>query len=290
MNQRLNPLLLLAVLLFGGAALLAAAPAARAAEVGAATGAAVIPNFWDLRQRLPRPALGTRNLHFLTDQDYPPFHFIGADGQLTGFNIDLARAICAELQLACTIQSRRWDTLLAALNDKQGDAIIASLAITGESRRHMEFTRPYYRTPARFAARKDRPLAGVGPAELKGRTVAVVTRSAHEAYLRQFFPDAVARPFPDADAARQALRSGEVETLFGDGVGLAIWLNGSEGECCAFTGGPFLESRFFGDGVGIALRLDDGDLREALDYALQRLWEKGIYADLYLKYFPIGFF
>jgi polar amino acid transport system substrate-binding protein len=263
---------------------------ARAAEADTASGAAVIPNFWDLRQRLPRPALGTRSLHFLTDQDYPPFHFLAADGQLTGFNVDLARAICTELQLACTIQSRRWDTLLSALNDKQGDAIIASLAITGESRKHMGFSRPYYRTPARFVTRKAHPLGGVGPAELKGRTVAVVARSAHEAYLEQFFPDAVARPFPDADAARQALRAGEVEALFGDGVGLAIWLNGSEGECCGFTGGPFLESRFFGDGVGIAVRLDDKSLREALDYALQQLWEKGIYADLYLKYFPIGFF
>jgi len=287
MNLRLYILLLIALCAFAGAS---PAQDARAGSAATHGEAAIIPNFWDLRQRLARPALGHRSLHFLTDQDYPPFHFLGADGQLTGFNVDLARAICTELQLSCTIQSRRWDTLLAALNDKQGDAIIASLAITGESRKHMGFSRPYYRTPARFATRKGHPLGGVGPADLKGRTVAVVARSAHEAYLRQFFPDAVARPFPDADAARQALRAGEVEALFGDGVGLAIWLNGSEGECCGFTGGPFLESRFFGDGVGIAVRLDDRSLREALDYALQRLWEKGIYADLYLKYFPIGFF
>jgi polar amino acid transport system substrate-binding protein len=287
MNLRLYALLLLA-----GFALAATLPAvsARAENAAAGADAAVVPNFWDPRQRLARPALGARSVHFLTDQDYPPFHFLGADGQLTGFNIDLARAICTELELSCTIQSRRWDTLLSALNDKQGDAIIASLASTGESRRHMGFSRPYYRTPARFAVRKQHPLGGVGPAELKGRTVAVVAHSAHEAYLRQFLPDAVARPFPDADAARQALRTGEVEALFGDGVGLAIWLNSNEGECCGFTGGPFLESRFFGDGVGIAVRLDDRSLREALDYALQRLWEKGIYADLYLKYFPIGFF
>jgi polar amino acid transport system substrate-binding protein len=287
MHLRLYLLLLLAVVALAG---VAAAGDARAQGAPAGTTTAVVPNFWDQRQRLPRPALGGRNLHFLTDQDYPPFHFLAANGQLTGFNIDLARAICTELQVNCTIQPRRWDTLLTALNDKQGDAIIASLAITGESRKHLGFSRPYYRTPARFVTRKQHPPGGVGPADLKGRTVAVVTRSAHEAYLRQFFPDAVARPFPDADAARQALRTGEVEALFGDGVGLAIWLNGSEGECCAFTGGPFLESRFFGDGVGIAVRRDDRGLREALDYALQQLWEKGIYADLYLKYFPIGFF
>jgi polar amino acid transport system substrate-binding protein len=285
MNFRLFNLLLAAALAAAGVG----APAG-AAENAPASGAVVIPNFWDPHHRLPKPMLGQRSLHILTDQDYPPFHFLGADGQLTGFNVDLARALCAELQLSCTIQSRRWDTLLSALNDKQGDAIIASLAISSESRRHMGFSQAYYRTPARFAVRSERPLAGVSAADLKGRTVAVVARSAHEAYLRQFFPDAVARPFPDADAARQALRTGEVEALFGDGVGLAIWLNSNEGACCAFTGGPFLESRFFGDGVGIAVRLDDKALRDALDDALQKLWEKGIYADLYLKYFPIGFF
>ncbi len=256
------------------------------------TGKGAIPNFWDPRHRPPKPDPKTlRSIRFLTDEDYPPFHFIGPDGQLTGFNIDLARAICDELKIVCTIQSRRWDNLVDALDQKQGDAIIASLAITPENRKHLEFTDPYYRTPARFVARIDRPLAGVTPKDIAGRTVAVVSGSAHEAYLRAFFPDAVVKSFSDSDGARDALRTGQVEALFGDGVGLAVWLAGSAASnCCAFVGGPFLESRYFGEGVGIAVRQNDDLLRQSLDYALVRLWENGAYATLYLKYFPVGFF
>jgi polar amino acid transport system substrate-binding protein len=60
--------------------------------------------------------------------------------------------------------------------------------------------------------------------------------------------------------------------------------------CCAFRGGPYTESRFFGEGVGIALRRDNQVMKRALDYALKRVSERGIYADLYLKYFPVGFY
>ena len=83
----------------------------------------------------------------------------------------------------------------------------------------------------------------------------------------------------------------EVEIAFGDGVAFALWLNGTDaGGCCAFRGGPYTESRFFGEGVGIALRRDNQAMKRALDYALKRVAERGVYADLYLKYFPVGFY
>lgn len=249
-----------------------------------------IPDLFDPHHRPPRPAVLPRRIRFLTDEDYPPFHFIGPDGTLTGFNIEIARGICEELQASCTIQSRRWDTLVDALDNGEGDAIVASLSMTAESRQHMAFTLPYYRTPARFVVRRDKPLPGVREQDLKGVSVAVVRGSAHAAFLEKFFPDAVARAYPDNDSARQALRNGDAEALFGDGVGLAVWLNSEQGDCCAFSGGPFLESRYFGDGVGIAVRRKDESLRKALDYGLVRLWDRGRYTNLYLKYFPVGFF
>ncbi len=93
---------------------------------------AAIPSFWDPRQRLERPDTSSiRAIRFLTDDDYPPFHFLAPDGSLTGFNVDLARLICEELRIACTIQPRRWDTLDAALkSERAGDAVIASLSIS----------------------------------------------------------------------------------------------------------------------------------------------------------------
>ena len=79
--------------------------------------------------------------------------------------------------------------------------------------------------------------------------------------------------------------------MFGDGVALAYWLNGTgSANCCVFRGGPFTESRYFGEGVGIAVKRGNENLRRALDYALFRVWEKGAYTDLYLRYFPISFY
>ena len=84
------------------------------------------------------------------------------------------------------------------------------------------------------------------------------------------------------------LRRSEVDLLFGDGVSLAFWLNGTDSAaCCAFIGGPFLESRYFGEGVGIAVRRGNDTLRQAFNWALFRLWEKGRFTDLWLRYFPI---
>ena len=77
--------------------------------------------------------------------------------------------------------------------------------------------------------------------------------------------------------------------LFGDGISLAFWLNGTNsGGCCVFRGGPFLESRFFGEGVGIAVRHGNDLLRQAFNWALFQLWEKGRFTDLWLRYFPIS--
>ena len=112
-----------------------------------------------------------------------------------------------------------------------------------------------------------------------------------EAYLRAFFPRSEIRPYDNPTSLRSALRSGAVDALFGDGVTLALWLNGTDAEdCCSFKGGPYTESHFFGDGVGIAVKKNNVGLRRALDDALAQLAARGVYADLYLKYFPIGFY
>lgn len=262
--------------------------------MAAERGVPTLPLLFDAAKRPERPdTTAIRVIRFLTDDDYPPFHFIGPDGQLTGFNVDLARALCLELKVACTLQARRWDTLVDALEQNRGDAIIASLAMTEASRARLDFTVPYYRTPARFLVATTAGFAAAEPgaATLSGRRVGVVRGSAHAAFLASFFTAAVPVPQDDLPAAMAALRRGEVETVFGDAVGMAIWLNGENAAgCCRFWGGPFLESAYFGEGVGIAVQRGNTSLRRALDYALHRVAEKGIYADLYLKYFPVGFY
>jgi polar amino acid transport system substrate-binding protein len=273
---------LIAIIAFAGSAI-----SLRADDVRGAA-----PSFWDPDLRLERPDLsGLRAIRFLTDDDYPPLDFALADGSLAGFNVDIARAICEELQVGCTIQARRWDTIVDSLLEDKGDAIVASIAATPAARAKLDFTQPYYRTPARFVMRRDAPAIDTTPTALTGKTIGVIVGSAHKAYLEAFFPKLVEKSYPDAASLRAALLSGSIDALFGDGLSLAIWLNGaSSNDCCEFRGGPFTESRFFGEGVGIALRKEDANLRRALDWALARLATRGVYAELYLKHFPVGFY
>ncbi len=249
-----------------------------------------VPGFWDPRRRPERPDLSRISIiRFLTETDYPPFDFAGPDGAPAGFNVDLARMICEEIKVACTVQMRRFDTLIASLNANNGDAVIASIAETPDMRKQVDFSDPYYRTPARFVSRKDVDIEDVRPQALEGRKIAVVAGTAHDAYLKNLFTEAELHPYPNAEAARDALRKGEVDLLFGDGIALAFWLNGTDsGGCCVFRGGPFTESRYFGEGVGIAVKRGNDLLRQAFNWALFRIWEKGRFTDLWLRYFPIS--
>ncbi len=292
---------LLAVLLTAFAAAAAAQPAtppiqlpgtapAEPATTGALTDPMAVPSFWDPRRRPERPDLSRINIiRFLTETDYPPFNYTGPDGLPTGFNVELARSICDEIKVACTIQVRRFDTLVDALARNEGDAVIASFAETPQNRKKMDFSDPYYRTPARFVVRRDLGITEIKPQTLEGRRVAVVAGTAHEAYMKTLFTEAVLQPFPNAEAARAALKKGEVELLFGDGTSLAFWLNGTDSAgCCEFRGGPYLESRYFGEGVGIAVRSGNDLMRRAFNWALFQLWEKGRFTDLWLRYFPVS--
>jgi polar amino acid transport system substrate-binding protein len=262
------------------------------ASVQAAPSPIVIPVFIDPERRMERRPTGRINMiRFLTEDDYPPFNFAGADGQLQGFNIDLARAICAELGATCTIQPRRWDLLLPALDSDGGDAVIASHRIDADLRRRFEVSAPVYRVPARFAGRRDGMVKAVDTATLQGRTIAVVGGSRHEAFLNAVFPAVKIERHATTERALEAMRRGQADLAFGDGIAVSFWLNGSESlDCCGFVGGPFTESRFFGEGAGIVMRLGNANLRQAIDYALWRISRDGRFAKLYLKHFPVPFY
>ena len=252
----------------------------------------VVPDFWDPKQRIERPAAGTvQAIRFLTTDDFPPFNFLDASGHLTGFNVDLARAICAELAVPCTIQARQWDDLVNHLADKTADAVITGIAITTENRKTLDFSDVYMRLPARFVVRRSEAKLDISPEGLRGHTLAVVTGTAHEAYLASMFPEIGRKLYPTAEAARQAVKSGAADAHFGDGLQLSFWLASTGAEdCCVFAGGPYLETRFFGQGYAIAFAKGSTDLKHAVNSALQAIYEKGIYAELYLRYFPVGFF
>jgi polar amino acid transport system substrate-binding protein len=251
--------------------------------------AVIIPHFWDVRQRLEKPFLNPqKTVRILTDDEYPPLHFSTGEGAPTGLSIALMKAVCEELAVPCTVQVRRFEALLPALNEKAGDVVAAAIPITADLRKRFLVTNPYHKTPARFAVRKDWQSWPISPESIAGRAIAVVSGTAHEAFLNSYWPKSEKRTFTDLTAALGALQKAEVDFLFGDGVTLSTWANSAVGECCTLIGGPYLDATFFGEGVGFIVHSDDDTLRQATDYALQKVAQKGVYADIYLRFFPIG--
>lgn len=253
-----------------------------------------IPDFWNARERLPKPDLSLLSrLRFLTTTDFPPFNFVDSTGRLTGFNVDLARAICAELAIReqCQIEAVPWDDLEKTLADGGGEAIVAGLAITSDTRGKYVFTRSYLQFPARFVTLKDKTVDEPVYAGLAGKRVGVIGGSAHERMLRDLFPETRTVTYSRGKWLFDDLRAGKIDAVFGDGMRLGFWLSGTASQgCCAFAGGPYLAPEYLGQGLAIAVPRDKPDLARALDYALQELGVKGTFAELYLRYFPVSFY
>lgn len=253
-----------------------------------------IPGFWDTKERLTKPDISAlERVRFLTTVDFPPFNFLDASGRLTGFHVDLARAICMELEILekCQIQALPWGELDSALQAGDGEAIIAGLAVTAQARETHAFTRSYLKFPARFITLKANALSEPIYALLAGKRVGVVAGSAHEAILHSYFPDATAVPLASQEALLADLKGGKVDAAFGDGMKLGFWLAGSDSAgCCRFSGGPYLAPEYLGGGLAIATAPANATLATAFDYALHQLAAKGTYAELYLRYFPVSFY
>ncbi len=226
-------------------------------------------------------------IRFLTDSEFPPFHYYDEDGALTGFDVDMARAICLELSATCDIKVRPWEDLLPALRRGEGDAVIASQVITPQALAQVDFTDPYYHTAAWFAGLRGGAKIEATPEGIEGKRIGVVKGTAHEAYLRTFFRGSTIQAFETAELAREALSARKVDLIFDDGISLVFWLNGTlSKECCEFKGGPFFDPKFFGDGVAIAVPKNDSQLKGLINRALKRVRETGRYEELLLRYFP----
>jgi polar amino acid transport system substrate-binding protein len=226
-------------------------------------------------------------LRFVTEADFPPFNYLDGDGALTGFNVDLARAICLEVNAACDIKVRPWDELIPAVVSGEADGVIAAQKLSWSGVAKLEFSDRYFHTPGRFAGKKDGVGIEITPEALERQTIAVAKGTAHEAYLKTFFHDSAVKTFDNIDLARDALAEGKVALVFDDGIGLSYWINGTNSrQCCELKGGPFLEPKYFGDGLAIGLPKADRQLKVLIDGALVRVRESGRFDELLQRYFP----
>lgn len=248
------------------------------------------PNFWDHRAVYDRPTVVPDTIQFLATDNYPPFVFRDPQGRLTGFNIDLSRALCQELKVSCALKIKDFEVLILALEEEEGDAIISGLSRYTPGAEGLTFTDDYLKLPARLIVLQSEAeeLDTLG---LEDKTIAVEAGSRHEAFALKFWPSANIEAYPTPAEARNAVKTGTVDAHLGDGLSLSFWLRSPAAEgCCRFSGGPWLEPEYFGEGMAIATRAGDLERAEALNYALRQLHQKGMYQELYLRYFPLSFY
>ena len=234
-----------------------------------------VPVFWDAKERLPKPDLSTLpRLRFLTTTDFPPFNFLDGNGRLSGFHVDLARAICAELG-----HRRQMPDPGAALGRTGSRA--AEGRRRGDHRRHRRHRRraapntpsrgPICSFPARFIMPKTSAVAEPIFEKLRGERVGVVAGSAHERMLRAYFPRRAGRDLLDSQewlspTSRPARSTPPSATACASPSG---WRGSDAAGCCRFAGGPYLAPEYLGDRAWQSPRTpDDPALAAAFDYAL----------------------
>lgn len=235
------------------------------------------------------------SLVILTEGDYPPFNYRDEAGELRGFDIEIAAALCERLAADCRFETRRWNELLPSLKRGEGDAVVASMLIPSQGRdsaagEGVIFSKGYYSTPGRFAARRNNVPPAATPAALAGRRIGVQAGSAHEAFAQMRFPAAELVAFPNSAEAEKALAGGEVDLVFADRNALLRWTSAKEGACCRLVGSDYADPAYFGEGAGIVLRAGHEALRDRINEALASLVSDGTYGRISTRHFSANIF
>lgn len=246
---------------------LSAVPAARAAE--------------------PAPG-GT--LRIGVEGAYPPFSEVGPDGQLKGFDIDIARALCAQMKVTCVLVQQEFDGMIPALQARKFDAIVASMSITPERQRSVLFSDRYYKTPNRLVVRTADKLVPT-PAGLKGRRIGVQRASVNDRFATATFPDAEIVRYAKQQDIYLDLAAGRLDATLVDAVAATTgFLSTPQGRGYAFAGPAYIDPAYFGAGVGVAMRLGDTALRDRVNRAIAGIRADGTYAAIAKRYFDFDIY
>jgi len=230
-----------------------------------------------------------RNIRLLTDRDFPPFSYETPEGKTAGVSVDLALAACTELKANCVVIARPFNQLVPALINNEGDIIVSGLRIDEKILEKATMTRPYFWSLGRFAVRVGSQLRGSDIRSLAGKRIGFVANSSHGAWLEKYYSRSTLTPFPSEAEMYDALRTGALDVLFGDGLRLVYWLAGSSSRgCCKPLDGAFVDRQFFSRNLSFLTRRDDQETVRAFDYALDRLQEKGTSTAIFSRYLPTG--
>lgn len=224
-------------------------------------------------------------LRIATEGAYPPFNYV--EGQEpAGFEVELARALCAAMSLPCTIVLQEWDGMHGALREKRFDAIISSMEITPERRTRYRFSRPYYRIPAALIGRKGSEDAAksFNLDKLAEQRVGVVADTELAAYLERLPFRLDIRTYGKLEEAQLDLLTERLDYVLGDKLEMQTFMKSREGEACCRHIADLPVDR--GGGIGVAFRKGDHALAEMFDAAIAKVMADGTYDRIRAKFIP----
>ena len=221
----------------------------------------------------------------------PPFSYFDADGELQGFDIDIAAALCEAMSVQCDYVVSDWDSMMGGLRDNKYDAIVASMSITQERRERVDFSNRYYDSPARFVG----PAAAVVDFSDEGfrdLVVGVKRATTFDSYLTGNYSGVIdLRRYSNQEEALLDLLLGRLDLVLGDRIVLAVsFLDTDLGRGYAFLGPDLNDPRWFGEGAGIAVRKGDDALRQAFNQAIDAIRADGSYENIRVRYFDFDIY
>ena len=220
---------------------------------------------------------------------YPPFSYVTPEGELAGFDIDIAKALVKAMEVEVQLVAQDWDGIIPALLAKKYDAIIASMSITEERKKKVAFSNKYYNTPAKFVCKKG-AMSTFSRDNLKGKKVGVQRATIHDRYLTDNYgKDVEIKRYGTQDEAYLDLTAGRVDMLLADSIALSDgFLKKPDGKDYQFIGPDLSDPKWFGEGAGIAIRKQDTDLVENFNAAIKQIRADGTYKKIQDKYFDFN--
>lgn len=226
-----------------------------------------------------------------TEGAYPPFNFMAPNGEVQGFDIEIGKALCQQMQAQCTIVTQDWDGIIPALKAGKYDLILASMFITEERKKQVAFTDPYYKAAMSFAVPAGSGIHDFSPQALEGKVIGAQSGTTQGDYLTHHYPKSDIRLYPTQEAVNLDMASGRLDLQLGDAIPLLMWTKTTDdGKCCQLAGEMITAPEFVGEGVGIAVRQEDQDLREQLNKALAAIIANGTYQKINDQFFPINIY
>lgn len=241
----------------------------------------------------PAPATAGGNvIRFGTEAAFPPLNFVGKDGRLTGFDIDLGNALCDAVGSTCEWVVADWDALVSGLDEGKFDAILSSMPITPAHRELIDFTDSYHLQPASFAASETLAGLEISKETLSGKTIGVAAGTPHEAFLKDNFGDiATLKTYDLVAQAALDLTDARIDLIFGDRIVLVdSFLTTEQGKGFRLVGPSYTDAEWFGSGAGIAVRKGDHALRVRLNRGLKMLRADGTYRKINDRYFDFDIY